>query len=366
MRRRIQKETPAAAAGDAAAALRERFTKSVGLLPGVLTPEAVVAEYMPPPGESGLPPSLEAGVPHEYRYWLAGASAAMVRKALVEARLFTPETVLLVDDKPVRVEVEKRIFAIEVDEPAPQNPRWALPLPAAQYAATLLKAAPEVPVAVYEVGQSPDPAALSAHVEATGPWLAAYAMSDVTCVALRKSKVPNLFLVPTRPGVVFASNTELAGETSAVQLGQEDALDAVVRKALSRVRFSKQDTEERYVMGIVLVPEERDAHGDIYSEDEVRKAQHRYMERYRDTAYLGQQHGGVDVTGKLLILESYLAPVDFELGGVTVKKGTWLMAVRVVDDELWEAVKRGDFTGFSIGGDAWRTPEVEAPAAAAA
>ena len=57
------------------------------------------------------------------------------------------------------------------------------------------------------------------------------------------------------------------------------------------------------------------------------------------------------------MLESYLAPTDFTIGELAVRKGTWLLAVRVLSDELWERVKSGDLTGFSIGGSARRVPE---------
>jgi DNA adenine methylase len=60
------------------------------------------------------------------------------------------------------------------------------------------------------------------------------------------------------------------------------------------------------------------------------------------------------------ILECYITPVEFTIGEVHVKKGTWIMAVRVIDDALWESVKTGDLTGFSIGGSARRVPEPNA------
>ena len=56
------------------------------------------------------------------------------------------------------------------------------------------------------------------------------------------------------------------------------------------------------------------------------------------------------------ILESFLAPVDFEIKGRKIKKGTWLLAVRVLNDAVWKAIKSGGFTGFSIGGSAVRSP----------
>jgi hypothetical protein len=63
------------------------------------------------------------------------------------------------------------------------------------------------------------------------------------------------------------------------------------------------------------------------------------------------------VNGQVKVLESYLAPTDFTIGELAVRKGTWLLAVRVLSDELWERVKSGDLTGFSIGGSARRVPE---------
>lgn len=63
------------------------------------------------------------------------------------------------------------------------------------------------------------------------------------------------------------------------------------------------------------------------------------------------------MNGGVKILESYLAPAGFELDGKQVKKDTWLLAVRVMDDDLWRQVKAGELGGFSIGGSALRNPE---------
>jgi len=117
--------------------------------------------------------------------------------------------------------------------------------------------------------------------------------------------------------------------------------------------------DERYVLGIVLEPEVVDAQGDIYSAEEIRQAAHRFMEEFGG---LGVMHR-FRVNGAVKVLESYLAPADFEIGETRVRKGTWLLAVRILSDELWEQVKDGRLTGFSIGGSARRVPErVEAEA----
>ena len=111
--------------------------------------------------------------------------------------------------------------------------------------------------------------------------------------------------------------------------------------------------DERYVLGVVLVPEQVDAQGDIYSHEEVRQAAHLFMEEFGG---LGLMHQ-LRVNDQVKVLESYLAPTDFQIGEVVVPRGTWLLAVRVLSDELWQRVRNGDLTGFSIGGSARRVPE---------
>jgi site-specific DNA-adenine methylase len=109
--------------------------------------------------------------------------------------------------------------------------------------------------------------------------------------------------------------------------------------------------EERYVLGIVLEPETVDAQDDIYSAAEIRDAAHQFMEQYQN---IGLMHRGL-VNGRVKILESYLAPTSFTLDGAQVRKGTWLLAVRVLDDDLWAQIKSGELTGLSMGGSAVRT-----------
>jgi DNA adenine methylase len=122
-----------------------------------------------------------------------------------------------------------------------------------------------------------------------------------------------------------------------------------------------EPSDERYVMGIVLEPDVVDAQGDTYSAEEIRGAAHKFME---DFGGLGLMHR-MRVNGQVKVLESYLAPTSFKVGEREVRKGTWLLAVRILADELWERVRDGDLTGFSIGGSARRIPEA-APAGAAA
>lgn len=106
-------------------------------------------------------------------------------------------------------------------------------------------------------------------------------------------------------------------------------------------------SEERIVVGVVLEPETVDSQGDIYSEQEVELAADRFMEHYRTFKLM---HEGKPINDKVTPLQSYTVPADFEINGDKVKKGTWLLKLRVNDETIWQQIKSGKLTGFSIGG----------------
>lgn len=126
------------------------------------------------------------------------------------------------------------------------------------------------------------------------------------------------------------------------------------------------EEEERYVLSVVMEPNDGtdgapldpDAEGDIQSSAAIRKAAHRWMERggqvdlNHSWKALGQD--------RVRVLESYLAPCDVEIGSYPVRKGTWLLGLRIADDAMWKAVKSGEIGAYSIGGSGQRIP-VEAP-----
>jgi hypothetical protein len=130
-----------------------------------------------------------------------------------------------------------------------------------------------------------------------------------------------------------------------------DVRDRVVRICKGATSTDVSAQEEHFIFGVVLVPNETDSQGDIYSPDEVRKAAHAYMEASAGTFKL--MHAGQPVDG-LKVLETYVTKVVETHNGETFPVGTWLMAARVLDNNLWENIKKGVFTGFSIGGSAVR------------
>jgi hypothetical protein len=146
---------------------------------------------------------------------------------------------------------------------------------------------------------------------------------------------------------VLADDPAASSTLQPTGCGEPPRLLAVVLE--KRIPLLKTD-EERYVLGVVLEPEIVDAQDDIYSAAEIRNAAHSFMEQYQN---IGLMHRGL-VNGRVKILESYLAPTSFALDGAQVRKGTWLLAVRVLDDDLWAQIKSGELTGLSMGGSARR------------
>lgn len=338
-----------------------------GALPGVLTVAAVKGGYMPSCGESGLPASLEGDVPPEYRYWLAkdAHEAREVRDALVEAGLFTRDSVMEVDGAPRRTVLCPHLVVV-----GDGGEELAKRVPAGQYAALRVCPSSEA-VRVFEADEAPEPAELAK--ESGGkPWLAAYEDGEEVRASLA-GVAKSAFVLETRPGLLFASSLALVAPdgVGAVELqaakvapeGQEEkppAKEPVVKDARGFRILKNDGAEERYVLGIVLEPEVADAQGDIYSAEEIRKAAHRFMEEYsgRMVVQHARDEAGEPVPEpSIKVLETYLAPVGFEVGEQKVKAGTWLLAARFQDDALWKSVKDGGLTGWSIGGWAKSTPE---------
>lgn len=158
-------------------------------------------------------------------------------------------------------------------------------------------------------------------------------------------------------GSVFASAVPPRAATRLVPLSKHADFPVAARKP-KEVRFLRKDEggietpEKQIVYGIVLEPEVVDSQGDIYSAAEIEGACHRYLEDFQN---IGHMHATL-INQSAVTVESYIAPADFSMGGQTVKAGTWVMAVHVLNDALWKQIKDGDLTGFSIGGWAQRVP----------
>lgn len=123
--------------------------------------------------------------------------------------------------------------------------------------------------------------------------------------------------------------------------------DAGKNAIQKQVLIAKIDDDKRIVKGVVYQPDVADAHDDQMDEVEIEKAAHLFMEK-QHTYNIDKQH---DLEAdKGFVIESYIAPCDMTLGEQEIAKGSWVAAVKVTDDDTWEAIKKGEITGFSMWG----------------
>ncbi|MEC0714507.1 XkdF-like putative serine protease domain-containing protein, partial [Bacillus haynesii] len=97
---------------------------------------------------------------------------------------------------------------------------------------------------------------------------------------------------------------------------------------------------------IVYEPDTPDAHGDFMTAPEIEKAAHGFL---KDAREIDKQHDFQGGVGE--VVESYVAPADFEVNGETIKKGSWVLVTKA-SDEIWEQIKKGEITGYSMAGTA--------------
>jgi hypothetical protein len=120
------------------------------------------------------------------------------------------------------------------------------------------------------------------------------------------------------------------------------------------VPVEKSDAPRRITLGVVLEPGTEDLQGDVMDPGDIELAAHDWM---IDSQTVGTMHAAVAKGAK--VVESYLAPCDLEVetseGPVKVLKGSWLLAVKWPPEE-WEKIEKGDYTGYSVGGQGVRTP----------
>lgn len=126
--------------------------------------------------------------------------------------------------------------------------------------------------------------------------------------------------------------------------GPRDDLDKGEYSVVVTPQILKADDEQQVIFGIVYEPDVEDTDGDAMKAEDIEEAAHYYMMHYQVVKI---QHDGDPVDCP--ILESYVAPADFDVDNEHVTKGTWLMSIFVPDKKLWKSVKDGTYGGFSMG-----------------
>lgn len=143
---------------------------------------------------------------------------------------------------------------------------------------------------------------------------------------------------------------EMAGQTMQQPLLDTEHMQKVNKHLSKQHAIIKADEEKRLVYGVVLEPETMDAQEDIMSASEIEAAAHFYL---MNSGVVGLEHSQ---PADAKVAESFIAPVTFEMGDQIVKEGSWIMAVKILNDETWQAVKERELNSFSVGGFGIREP----------
>ena len=115
----------------------------------------------------------------------------------------------------------------------------------------------------------------------------------------------------------------------------------------------KADEERRLVYGVIAESDMVDAQGDVMSARTIEDMAHDYMIRSRK---FDDRHNWKQVAA--MLVESWIVREDTTLFGQPVKAISWVIAVKVFDDVIWQKIKSGVYKAFSIGGKGVRVPRV--------
>ncbi len=152
---------------------------------------------------------------------------------------------------------------------------------------------------------------------------------------------------------------DLKGGINAVSVVEAPAIEEnFVALAKHEVELKEIDTEKRILMGAALIPNKkiyrRNKEEEFYiyfSENTVRQAMELFFKK-------GNQNNATyehkDAIKGMSVVESWLIEDEkmdkSQLYGFNLPKGTWMISMKVDNDEVWQDVKDGKIKGFSIEG----------------
>lgn len=129
------------------------------------------------------------------------------------------------------------------------------------------------------------------------------------------------------------------------------------------MEITKIDQDQKIIFGKALVPDKFDSQGDTVTKEDIEKAAHEFLINLQK-AYAELLKTGVNKTNASEI--GFMHTVFKGVGGFGYivesyidAEGSWVLATKVTDDAVWEMIKKGEITGYSIGGCGRRIPVAE-------
>lgn len=136
-------------------------------------------------------------------------------------------------------------------------------------------------------------------------------------------------------------------------------IDFIALSKNNRYQLKEVDAEKRILLGVALVPQKQIYRNDedmgeyyiYFSKDTIRKASELFLKGYNQNNVTYEHEYPVD---GMSVVESWLVDdpkMDKAVKyGYDVPEGTWMISMKVENEEVWQSVKAGKVKGFSIEG----------------
>jgi hypothetical protein len=161
--------------------------------------------------------------------------------------------------------------------------------------------------------------------------------------------------------VIEENNQELA--IDAISLVSAPAIEqdfVFFGKEKNNLTFAKVDKEKRMLVSPALIPNKQifrydpNTDSDYYvyfSKDTVRKASELYLKHnnHHKATYEHQDRVSGVLTVESWIIEDTKLDKS-NLYGFSLPKGTWMVKLKISNDDLWQKIKEGELKGLSIEG----------------
>lgn len=116
-------------------------------------------------------------------------------------------------------------------------------------------------------------------------------------------------------------------------------LDAIASN--TTVSIKNIDEEKQIVYAEVYAPNVIDTHGELMRAEDIELMAHRFLQLDL-TKVIDKRHDNVPTDS--FPVESFIA----RAGDPDYTEGAWVLATKIVNDELWEQIKKGVFNGYSF------------------
>lgn len=131
------------------------------------------------------------------------------------------------------------------------------------------------------------------------------------------------------------------------------------RNAENRFRIVKSDDEKRLAFGwanvSIKVDGEQipDLQGDMIDTDVLEEAAYQFVELYRSGGEMHERGGVAVLVESCVFTKEKMWAIGIPDG--LIPEGWWI-GFKVLDDDVWQKVKDGEYSMFSIEGEAIRQP----------